>query len=150
MTYSDLTTLAIALGLLVLGAGIGFFLSGSARRSAVAKAEQAAKDQLDKMLSGEERQRRMELLEEKDGWYAAKAEQEKELDAQRAKVKKEEKNLQDERGSLQTQRDSLEKDQQRFRQQESRVVQREKAAKSREDELAQKIGEYQERLEVID
>lgn len=149
MTYSDLTTLAIALGLLVLGAGIGFFLSGSARRSAVAKAEQAAKDQLEKMLSGEERQRRMELLEEKDGWYAAKAEQEKELDVQRAKVKKEEKNLQDERGSLQTQRDSLEKDQQRFRQQESRVVQREKAAKSREDELAQKIGEYQERLEVI-
>ncbi len=149
MTYSDLTTLAIALGLLVLGAGIGFFLSGSARRSAVAKAEQAAKDQLDKMLSGEERQRRMELLEEKDGWYAAKAEQEKELDAQRAKVKKEEKNLQDERGSLQTQRDSLEKDQQRFRQQESRVEQREKSAKSREDELAQKIGEYQERLEVI-
>ena len=39
MTYTDSGLLLIALGLLLAGGGVGYLLSGFARRSAVARAE---------------------------------------------------------------------------------------------------------------
>jgi len=149
MAYTDFNVLLAALGVLIVGAGMGYLLSGSARRSAVARVEREAQEHLDRMMAEEERARRMKVLEEKDEWYAVKAQQEKELEQKLSGLSEKDKVLTDDRSALQAKREGLNKDIKRFKQQESRIQQREQAAKSKEGELAQKMSEYQERLEVV-
>ena len=128
---------------------MGYLLSGSARRSAVARVEREAQEHLDRMMAEEERTRRMKVLEEKDEWYAVKAQQEKELEQKLLGLSEKDKELADDRSALQAKREGLNKEVKRFKQQESRIQQREQAAKSKEGELTQKMSEYQERLEVV-
>jgi len=149
MTYTDSGLLLIALGLLLAGGGVGYLLSGFARRSAVARAEGEAQDYLERMMAEEERERRLKVLEEKDGWYDAKAQQERELEERLADIGLKEKQIAESRNALLAKREDLNIEVKRFKQQENKIQQRENSAKAKESELNQKISEYQERLEVV-
>ena len=149
MTYTDLNALLAALGVLLVGASFGYLLSGFTRRSAVERAEREAKEHIDRMMAEEERGRRLKVLEEKDQWYEAKAQQEMELEEMLAGIGHKEKEIAESRSALQAKREDLNIEVKRFKQQENRVQQRENAAKVKESELTQKINEYQERLEVV-
>lgn len=149
MTYTDLNMLLAGLGMLVLGGVIGFLISAQARRRAVANVERDAEQRIANVLAEDERNQRLELLEEKDEWYKVKAQQERELEEQSSHLTEREKELADVRHGLESKREQLDKDIDRSKQQESKIVQREKAAKEKEDELTAKVHEYQERLEVV-
>jgi len=149
MTYTNLNALLAALGVLLVGAGLGYLLSGFARRSAVARAEREAQRHIDRMMAEEERGRRLKVLEEKDEWYEAKARQERELEERLAGISHKEKEIAESRSTLQAKHEDHNIKVKRFKKQEYRIQQRENAAKVRESELTQKIDEYQERLEVV-
>ena len=149
MTYTDSSMLLIALGLLLAGGSVGYLLGGFARRSAVARAEVEAQDHLDRMMAEEKRERRLKVLEEKDEWYEAKTQQERELEERLAGIGQKEKELAEGCSALQAKREDLNIEVKRFKQKENRIQQRENAAKAKESELIQKMGEYQERLEVV-
>ena len=149
MTYTDSGLLLIALGLLLAGGGFGYLLSGFARRSAVARAEGEAQGYLDRMMAEEERERRLKVLEEKDEWYDAKAQQEREMEERLSDISLKEKQIAENRNALRAKREDLNIEVKRFKQQENKIQQRENSAKAKESELTQKIGEYQERLEVV-
>ncbi len=149
MTYIGLNALLAALGILLVGSGIGYLLSSSARRSAIARAEGEAQDHLNRMMAEEEREKRLKVLEEKEEWYEVKAQQEKEMEEKLAGVGQKEKEIAESRSALQVKREALNKEVKRFKQLENRIQHRESAVKVKEREVAQKIGEYQERLEVV-
>ncbi len=149
MTYTDINVLLATLGVLLVGTGFGYLLSGFARRIAVARAEREAKVHIDRIMAEEERGRRLRVLEEKDEWYEAKAQQERELEERLAGISHKEKELAESRSALQARREDLNIEVKRFKQQENRVQQRENVAKVKESKLTQKIDEYQERLEVV-
>ena len=95
MTYTDLNMLLAGLGMLVLGGVIGFLISAQARRRAVANVERDAEQRIANVLAEDERNQRLELLEEKDEWYKVKAQQERELEEQSSHLTEREKELAD-------------------------------------------------------
>ena len=149
MTYADLNMLLAELGILVLGGILGYLISGQAKRNALAQVEMEAEKRIAQNMAEEERSQHLELLEEKDQWYKAKAQQEQELEDQLAELNQREKGLADGGHQLQAKREELDKDLGRFRQQESRILQREKTAKDKDEALNAKLNEYRERLEVV-
>ena len=149
MTYADLNMLLAGLGILVLGGILGYLISGQAKRNALAQVEMEAEKRIAQNMAEEERSQHLELLEEKDQWYKAKAQQEQELEDQLAELNQREKGLADGGHQLQAKREELDKDLGRFRQQESRILQREKTAKDKDEALNAKLNEYRERLEVV-
>ncbi len=149
MTYVELYLLLGGLGVLVLGGVLGYLVSSQAKRNTLAQVEMEAEKRIGQRLADQERSQRLALLEEKDGWYKTKTQQEQELEERLAEMSLREKTLGDTDRQLGSRREELDKDQRRFKQQESRIQQREKAAKDKESELGQKLNEYRERLELV-
>jgi ribonuclease Y len=149
MTYTDLIYLLSGLGLFLLGGGLGFLLSQQFRKNALVQIEREAEQRAVQRLAEEERGQRLGLLEEKDNWYKAKAQQEQELEARLAELNRRDKALAGRDRELNTQREELRKEWARLRNQERRIAQRDKAIRDKEEELEQVMGAYRERLEVI-
>ncbi len=148
MTYADLTIVLAGLGVLILGCGIGFFVSHQLRKSALAQAENEAEGRVRQQLAEEERAQRLGLLEEKDEWYKIKAQQEAELEDQLAELNRRDKSLVQRDRELNGDKEELNKEWDRCNNQERRIGQREQGIKSKAGELEGKIAEYREKLEL--
>ena len=148
MVDSGLITLLAGLGVLVLGCGIGFLISHQLRRSGLAQAEREAEDRVRQQLAEDERAQKLELLEQKDNWYKAKAQQETDLEEQLAELNRCDKDLALRDRELNAQKDELGKEGAQLQNQERRIGQRERNIKAKEGELEQTIADYQQRLEL--
>ena len=93
MIDADLTTLLAGLGILILGSGIGFFVSYQLRRGALVQAEKETEERIQQQLAEEDRSQRLGLLEEKDNWYKIKVQQETDLEEQLAELNRRDKGL---------------------------------------------------------
>jgi len=138
----------VGLGLLAVGAGLGFLISHGLRKSSQARFEQEAEARAVQRLAEEERVQRLAFLEEKDGWYKVKSDQEKELEAQLLQVNRRDKDLASRDRELEGKRADLDKEWGQLRTQERRLGTRDKALRDAEGELNQMRQSYRDRLEL--
>ena len=136
------------LGLLAIGAGLGFLISYGLKKSYQARLEQEAETRAIQRLAEDERVQRLTFLEEKDAWYKLKADQEKELEAQLIEVNRRDKDLASRDRELEAKRADLNKEWGQLRTQERRLGTRDKALRDAEGELNQMRQSYRDRLEL--
>ena len=148
MTYPDMIQALAGLGLLALGAGLGFLLSYQLKRGVLPQVEKEAEDRVRQQLAEEERAMRLNLLEERDNWYKTKARQEAELEDQLADLNHRDKSLARLVRDLNTQKEEQSRMWSRLKNQERRIGQREQTLKGEEEELGQMCADYQQRIEL--
>jgi len=136
------------LALLLVGAGIGFFVSYYLKKSHQVQLEKEAEGRATRRLAEEERTQSLALLEEKDHWYKLKVEQEKEIEGELAKLSVRQKDTARRDRELSGQQEEVSKDLIRIKSQEGRLVARERSAQGVEAELAAAKEQYREKLEL--
>jgi len=136
------------LGLLLIGAGLGFSIGHYLRKNDQARFEEEAEERATRRLAEEERTQRLSLLEEKDTWYKTKAEQERELEEQQKEFSRQDLELAGRVRELVGQRDDLRKEAAHLKNLEHAFGSREKALGETEAELARFKDTYRQRLEL--
>ena len=136
------TEILYYLGMLILGGGLGYFLSQQMKRNTLAQLEEEAEQRASRLLADSERAQRLQLLEEKDQWYKVKTEQEKVLETQTQEMGQREKQLGPKIRELNNQREELQKEWTRLRTQEKRLVLQESANKEAEAENQRALQAY--------
>ena len=71
---------ACGLGLLLVGVGLGNFISHYLKKVSQQRLEEEAEARAVRRLAEDERAQRIAFLEEKDGWYLVKADQERKIE----------------------------------------------------------------------
>ncbi|MFH1570979.1 MAG: ribonuclease Y [Gemmatimonadota bacterium] len=142
--------LAVLGGLTILaaGTGLGLFFSYYLKKANQARVEEEAERRVVRRLAEEERTQRLALLEEKDGWYKLRSEQERQLEEQLQGLNRRDKELGTRERDVGNQRAELRKEWTRLKNQERRLGAREKVLRDSEAELHQLKEGYLERLEV--
>jgi ribonuclease Y len=136
------------LGLLLIGAGLGFFISYYLRKNDQARVEEEAGERAARRLAEEERTQRLALLEEKDTWYKTKSEQERELEGQQKEFIRQDRELSGRDRDLIGRRDDLRRESDRLKNLERGFGSREKALGESEAELDRFRETYRQRLEL--
>ena len=149
MTYSDLYSLLSGLVIFLLGGGLGFWVCRQFKKSTLRQVEEEAEERAMRQLAEEERSQRLALLEEKDDWYRAKVQQERELEEQLGELNKRENVLANRDREINTQREDVRKEWSRLKNQERRLRGREKGFQGKEKELETSLENYQQRLELV-
>jgi ribonuclease Y len=136
------------LGLLLIGAGLGFFISHYLRKNDQSRVEEEAGERAARRLAEEERTQRLALLEEKDTWYKTKSEQERELEGQQKEFIRQDRELSGRDRDLIGRRDDLRRESDRLKNLERGFGSREKALGESEAELDRFRETYRQRLEL--
>ena len=136
------------LGLLLVGVGIGYFISLYLRRPDQNRLEEEAEARAVRRLAEQERAQRLTFLEEKDGWYKLKADQENQLETALEEQGRREKDLVAREREIDTRRQEVRKEWSRFKNQERRLNTRERTVRSTEVEIESLQREYREKLEL--
>ena len=136
------------LGLLLVGVGIGYLISLYLRRPDQNRLEEEAEARAVRRLAEQERAQRLTFLEEKDGWYKLKADQENQLETALEEQGRREKDLATREREIDTRRQEVRKEWSRFKNQERRLNSRERSLRSSEVEIESLQREYREKLEL--
>jgi ribonuclease Y len=136
------------LGLLLVGVGLGYFVSHYLKKVNQHRLEEEAEARAVRRLAEDERAQRIAFLEEKDSWYKLKADQERKLEESVETQSRREKDLNGRERELENQRGDLRKEWSRFKNQERRLSSRERAIRDTEVELEAVKREFREKLEV--
>jgi ribonuclease Y len=137
------------LGLSLVGVGLGYFISQYLRKSTQQRLEKDAEERARRRLEEEDRSQRITFLEEKDGWYQAKATLEREAEERLEQLAGKDKDLGIRERDLDNQRDELQKEWDRLKNQERRLSSRERVIRDTELELEKVKTELRERLELV-
>ncbi len=136
------------LGLLLVGVGIGYFINLYLRRPDQSRLEEEAEARAVRRLAEQERAQRLAFLEEKDGWYKLKADQENQLETALEEQGRREKDLATREREIDTRRQEVRKEWSRFKNQERRLNSRERSLRSTEVEIETMQREFREKLEL--
>ena len=145
---NESTQILYYLGMLVLGGGLGYFLSQQMKKNTLAQLEEEAVQTAQRRLAEEERAQRLQLLEEKDQWYKQRTEQEKALENQSQEVGQRDKQLATRSRELNNQREELQKEWTRLRTHEKRLALQEGTNKEMEAEVQRTLENYRQKLEM--
>ncbi|MEE2658317.1 MAG: ribonuclease Y [Candidatus Latescibacterota bacterium] len=137
------------LGLLLVGLSLGHFISYYLKKASHRRIEAEAEERVTRRLGEEERLQRIAFLEEKDGWYRVRGEQEKELEAKHVEQSRREKDLVERDREFDNQRGELRREWGRLKNQERRLNSRERTIRDTEVEVEQVKSDYRERLELV-
>ncbi|MBU10325.1 MAG: ribonuclease Y [Gemmatimonadetes bacterium] len=137
------------LGLLLVGVGLGYFISQYLKKSNQHRIEEEAEGRARRRLEEEDRAQRIAFLEEKDGWYQTKADQEREVEDRLEAHALKDKELGLRERDLDNQRDEIQKEWSRLKNQERRLSSRERAIRDTELELEKVKTELREKLELV-
>ena len=137
------------LGLLLVGVGLGYLISLYLRRSEQYRLEEEAEARAVRRLAEEERAQRLAFLEEKEGWYKLKTDQEDQLEKSVVEQNRRDKELGGRERELDTQRQEVRKEWSRFKNQERRLSARERVVRTTEIEIETVQREYREKLELV-
>ncbi len=149
MTYQDLwIVIPSALGLMLLGTGLGVLIKGLLQRHNQAREEEAGENGL-KRLAEDEPKQRLVFLEEKDNWYKFKVQEEKGLEKQARDLSQREKGVAHKDREVNNEREELRKEWRRFKNQEKRLRGRDKANQQAAEELNHTLETYRKRLEMV-
>ena len=135
-------------GLLLLGAGVGFWVFHFLKKSSQARMEEEAEKRAARRLAEEERSQRISILEEKDSWYKARAEQEKDLENQLLAISRRESAVAEKDRDLTGKGEDLRKEWARLNTDQRKVAGRDKAVREAAAELNQERDQYRQRLEM--
>jgi ribonuclease Y len=133
----------------ILSALITWLLIRKAGLTKLGKAEDEAKQVLEKAERDATLKKKEALLEAKDELYKSKVNLEKEIQAKRVDLQKIEKRLADRETALDRKVDLLNKKEHDYESKEKAISHREKAIKAREDELQNLIQQQNAQLEKI-
>jgi ribonuclease Y len=136
------------LGLLLVGVGLGYFISHHLRRVHQHRVEEEAEARAVRRLAEDERAQRIAFLEEKDDWYRVKADQERKIEAAIESQGRREQELGSRDRELDSQRVDLRKEWIRYKNQERRLGTRERSIRDTEVEMEAVKREYREKLEL--
>ncbi len=136
------------LGLLLVGVGLGYFISHYLKKVTQHRLEEEAEARAVRRLAEEERAQRIAFLEEKDGWYRVKADQERKIEEAIESRDLREKELSSRGRELENQRSDLRKEWSRYKNQEHRLGSRERAIRDTEVEMEAVKREFLEKLEL--
>ena len=137
------------LGLLLVGVGLGYCISLYLRRSEQFRLEEEAEARAVRRLAEEERAQRLVFLEEREGWYKLKADQENQLEMSLQEQNRRDKELGGRQRELDTRRQEVRKERGRLKDQQRRLAARERAARTSEVEIESLQREYRQRLEIV-
>ena len=137
------------LGLLLVGVGLGYFISHYLKRVNQHRLEEEAEARAVRRLAEDERSQRIAFLEEKDGWYRVKADQERAMEEAIETRGQREKELGSRERELENQRSDLRKEWSRFKNQERRLGSRERVIRDTEVEIEAVKREFREKLELV-
>ncbi|MDA0337045.1 MAG: Rnase Y domain-containing protein, partial [bacterium] len=136
------------LGLLLVGVGLGYFISHHLKKVHQHRLEEEVEARAVRRLAEDERAQRIAFLEEKDGWYRVKAEQERKIEEALEAQAGREKELGRRDRELENQRGDLRKEWTRYKNQERRLGTRERAIRDTEVEMEAVKREFREKLEL--
>jgi len=136
------------LGMLILGGGLGYFLSQQMKKNTRAQLEAEAEQRAQRRLAEEDRAQRLQLLEEKDHWYKLRTEQEKTLEGQTQEMGQREKQLASRSREINSQREEVQKEWTRLRTHEKRLALQEGTNKEMEAEVQRTLESYRQKLEL--
>jgi ribonuclease Y len=139
---------ACGLGLLLVGVGLGNFISHYLKKVSQQRLEEEAEARAVRRLAEDERAQRITFLEEKDGWYRVKADQERKIEETIESQSRREKESSSRERELENQRSDLRKEWTRFKNQERRLGSRERAIRDTEVEMEVVKREFREKLEL--
>ena len=136
------------LGLLLVGVGLGIIVSYYLKKVNQQRFEEEAEARAMRRLAEDERAQRITFLEEKDGWYRVKADQERKIEETIESQSRREKESSSRERELENQRSDLRKEWTRFKNQERRLGSRERAIRDTEVEMEAVKREFREKLEL--
>ncbi len=136
------------LGLLLVGVGLGIIVSHYLKKVNQQRFEEEAEARAVRRLAEDERAQRITFLEEKDGWYRVKADQERKIEETIESQSRREKESSSRERELENQRSDLRKEWTRFKNQERRLGSRERAIRDTEVEMEAVKREFREKLEL--
>lgn len=139
---------ACGLGLLLVGVGLGNFISHYLKKVSQQRLEEEAEARAVRRLAEDERAQRIAFLEEKDGWYLVKADQERKIEETIESQSRREKESSSRERELENQRSDLRKEWTRFKNQDRRLGSRERAIRDTEVEMEAVKREFREKLEL--
>lgn len=136
------------LGMLILGGGMGYFLSQQTKKNTRAQLEAEAEQRAQRRLAEEDRAQRLQLLEEKDHWYKLRTAQEKTLEGQTQQMGQREKQLAFRSREINSQREEVQKEWTRLHTHEKRLALQEGTNKEMEAEVQRTLESYRQKLEL--
>jgi ribonuclease Y len=139
---------ACGFGLLLVGVGLGNFISHYLKKVNQQRLEEEAEARAVRRLAEDERAQRIAFLEEKDGWYRVKADQERKIEETIESQSRREKESGSRERELENQRSDLRKEWTRFKNQDRRLGSRERAIRDTEVEMEAVKREFREKLEL--
>lgn len=137
------------LGLLLIGVGLGYFISQYLKKSNQQRLEHEAEDRARRRLEEEERAERLAFLEEKDVWYQTRTTQERDVEGRLEAQVQKDKDLGLRERDLENQRSEVQKEWGRLKNGERRLSSRERAIRDTELELEKVKAEFREKLELV-
>jgi ribonucrease Y len=141
--------IAIIIGVLFVGAGVGFVVRKRVFEGAVASAREAAKAVIEEAEKKAEIIRKEAMLQAKDQFYKEKAEFEKETMEQRQELQNQERRVIQKESHLDKRTELLEVREEELSRREKGVIQQEKTFQEKETKLAELVEKERETLETI-
>lgn len=149
LTFGIATVLIVAVAAVVLSAFVTWLLIRKAGISKISKAEDQARQVLEKAEGDAALKKKEALLEAKDEVYKSKVNLEREMQAKRTDLQKADKRLADRETALDRKVDLLNKKEREFQAKESQYSHREKVINAREEELTNLIHQQNTLLERV-
>jgi ribonucrease Y len=141
--------IAIIIGVLFVGAGVGFVVRKRVFEGAIASAREAAKAVIEEAEKKAEIIRKEAMLQAKDQFYKEKAEFEKETVEQRQELQNQERRVIQKEAHLDKRTELIEVREEEAGRREKGVIQQEKTYQEKENKLTELIEKERETLETI-